>query len=416
MRFTKLTVLILLVSAIALAIPAQAQPNPGKIPTVRALEKPELIAPGTDDVARERMINEVGKVGANTVCFDLVGFSDDGTSIDPKVVENLDHAMSNLKYRGMRAMCRVNSPDAPTGFWASRKAAKTAVEVLKKYPEILCWMDGPKSRVYIRAFNRDARKMNTIAKQGSAKLWVVDDERKTGGTRFVVYGTVPESNKVHCIMPPTPESDAAYIDANRYPGELEPWEPDNSILSEEERAEGFIALFDGKTLNGWSIAPGGDPYGFLPSGDTIAWVRKGGQYLTTTRQYGDFILRMEYNQPEGGNSGIHIRAPRAGRASKLGFEFQMMGDYGEEPHKNGTGAVYDVLPPTENAVRPNGEWNTMEIVLQGTKYKAMLNGVVIHDIDFNDHDLLKPRLQEGFIRLTDHDHPVFFRNIRLKKL
>jgi len=100
----------------------------------------------------------------------------------------------------------------------------------------------------------------------------------------------------------------------------------------------------------------------------------------------------------------------------MGFEFQMMGDHGEAPHKNGTGAVYDVLAPAVNAARPVGEWNELEIYLNGPHYRATLNGEVIQDVNFDEHEELRYRLREGFISLQDHGDRVSFRNIRVKRL
>ena len=180
--------------------------------------------------------------------------------------------------------------------------------------------------------------------------------------------------------------------------------------------DGWAILFNGRSLDGWG-ATGWNPEGFIAKDGMIVRNRGGGDSLRTRDRYDDFVLRLEWKlSREGANSGIFLRAPRENRESKMGFEFQLMGDYGEEPNKNGTGSVYDVIAPTANPSRPIGEWNDLEIVLDGPHCKATLNGVVIQDLNFDEDEELRHRLRNGFIALQDHGSAVAFRNIRIKRL
>jgi hypothetical protein len=145
-------------------------------------------------------------------------------------------------------------------------------------------------------------------------------------------------------------------------------------------------------------------------------VQEGAYALLTARRYGDYILRLEYKILEGGNSGLHLRAPRDCRNSYIGMEFQILGDHGTEPTDDTTGALYKQQAPLVNAANPGGEWNALEIRLEGTKIHAVLNGQVIHDFDMADHEDLAHRNQSGFIGLQDHDDYVAFRSIRIKEL
>ncbi len=88
----------------------------------------------------------------------------------------------------------------------------------------------------------------------------------------------------------------------------------------------------------------------------------------------------------------------------------------ENPDKSNSMAVYDVLPPKCNALKPEGEWNDLDVIFDGPHFKATLNGKVVQDVNFDEHEELKYRLRNGFICLTDHNCYVAFRNIRLKKL
>jgi len=100
----------------------------------------------------------------------------------------------------------------------------------------------------------------------------------------------------------------------------------------------------------------------------------------------------------------------------VGFEYQMLGDYGKAPDKNSTGSIYDVVPPTANAVNPEGEWNASEAIFDGTHITYYLNGQKVNDVDMNGVDELRPRLRNGFIVLTEHNDVVMYRNIRIKVL
>ncbi|GMW00802.1 MAG: hypothetical protein AMXMBFR84_19390 [Candidatus Hydrogenedentota bacterium] len=380
--------------------------------TLRGIATPDMIYDGMSIVDQESRMNQVARVGGTTVCFDLVGFGDGGKTLSGAKLKLLDEIVALMNYRGMTAIVRVLGPDAPTDRAGRRTAAVTAAKALRGREKCVYVIDGDNASDLIRRFKRNAPRLVVLGSEGKPHVKVVFEPTMTAKGPVLLYGAVPETG--HCLMPAEDSSYEAFETVSTHPKELDPWTPDNSVLTEQERAEGFIALFNGRDLDGWIIA--GDQECWRVKDGTICWVRQGGKLLRTVKRYSDFILRFEYNMPEGGNSGIHIRAPRAARNSKIGFEFQMMGDYGEAPNKTGTGSIYDAFPPMVNAVKPNGEWNFVEIYLKGAEYKATLNGQVVQDTSFDSDDNLKPRLRDGFIGLTDHSHPVFFRNIRIKPL
>ncbi len=138
--------------------------------------------------------------------------------------------------------------------------------------------------------------------------------------------------------------------------------------------------------------------------------------MRTLKRFGDFILRLDYRIEKNGNSGVQVRCPRSHRASKVGFEVQILGDYGAEPSKSSTGSIYYSIAPTANASKPSMEWNSMEITCDGPKVKVILNGQTVQDLNFDDYEDLKYRLRDGFIYLTDHGADVAYRNIRIKEL
>ncbi|MFP6616396.1 MAG: DUF1080 domain-containing protein, partial [Candidatus Hydrogenedentota bacterium] len=156
---------------------------------------------------------------------------------------------------------------------------------------------------------------------------------------------------------------------------------------------------------------------FIENHGGISWNGYGGDRVISRKRYDNFILRLEWKlYRHGGNSGVFIRAPRDNRESAMGMEIQIFGDPGEEPNKNSSGAIYDVLPATSNPSNSIGTWNQYEIVADGPQIRVTLNGVVVQDVNMDDDEILVHRMRNGFIKLQDHGNRVTFRHIRIKEL
>ncbi|MGQ9524072.1 MAG: 3-keto-disaccharide hydrolase [Armatimonadota bacterium] len=192
-------------------------------------------------------------------------------------------------------------------------------------------------------------------------------------------------------------------------------------LTAEERRQGFVPLFNGRDLSGWVVP---DKTWFVENGAIVCSGKPGG-WLRSAKQYANFILRGEYKISPNGNSGVFVRAPILGRASRIGMEMQILDDYGKAPNKNSTGAIYDVVAPTKNMSKPAGQWNSFEIVCDGRRVKITLNGEKVVDVSLDDpainerlpetHKLYK-RLRRGYIGLQNHGSRVEFRNLRVREL
>ncbi len=189
-------------------------------------------------------------------------------------------------------------------------------------------------------------------------------------------------------------------------------------LSAEERAEGFVPLFDGHSLAGWEH--NGPPGTFhVENGELVGRRIKGSAYwLSTKEQYGDFELRLQFKIEPGGNSGVFIRAPRHGRTSREGMEVQIIDDshLRNAPNKGSMGAIYGVVAPKKQAAKPAGEWNDLWIRCVGDRITVTLNGVVVNDLSMTDYPPLRDRPRRGYIGLSAHTGTVRFRNIRIKVL
>ena len=145
---------------------------------------------------------------------------------------------------------------------------------------------------------------------------------------------------------------------------------------------GFVSLFDGKTLDGWTLVDG-KGLGYVVEDGRLVCPANGGGNLFSKREYANFALRLEFRLSSGANNGVG-RAPLEGRTSAAGMEIQIRDDpspvyvKAQLPVKN-TGSLYDVLPARTGFAKPSGAWNAMEIVASGRRVEVRLNGQQILD-------------------------------------
>ncbi len=191
---------------------------------------------------------------------------------------------------------------------------------------------------------------------------------------------------------------------------------------------GFTTLFNGKNLDGWV----GNKESYYADKGTITINPKGntgGGNLYTEKQYSDFIFRFEFQLTPGANNGLGIHAPLEGDAAYEGKELQILDNTAEKYAKlkeyQYHGSVYGVIPAKRGFLKPVGEWNQQEVMVQGSKIKIILNGTAIVDGDFqmaSKHGTIDgkdhPGLQRtnGHIGFLGHGDVLSFRNIRIKEL
>jgi Domain of Unknown Function (DUF1080) len=195
------------------------------------------------------------------------------------------------------------------------------------------------------------------------------------------------------------------------------------------RAEnGFTPIFDGKTLNGWTLINGNGP-GYGVTNGVLYCAQGGGGNLLTEKQYFDFELRFEFKLEDGSNNGIGIRAPMGDDAAYGGMEIQILEERAAERGKWGPlrpaqyhGSIYDVIPAKKGALKPPGQWNEESIKAIGRHITVIVNGKTVTDADLNqvtDHAILlkHPGLlrEGGHIGFLGHDDYIEFRNIRIKE-
>jgi hypothetical protein len=190
--------------------------------------------------------------------------------------------------------------------------------------------------------------------------------------------------------------------------------------------EGFVSLFDGQSLNGWTYVGNKDGEYSVQDGVIVCPKSSTGNLLTD-KEYSDFVLRLEYRLNHDGNNGVAIRAPMSSEnLTYVGVEIQMLDDNAPmhwyiRPWQY-NGSVYGIIP-ARNGTPKIGEWNTEEITCIGRHYKIKLNDRVIVNADLNrvhDPDVLHAHpgmlRERGHLGFLGHSSRFEFRNIRIKEL
>ncbi len=209
---------------------------------------------------------------------------------------------------------------------------------------------------------------------------------------------------------------------NFYVREIPPAEA-NAILR-SHNADGFRDVFNGKDFTGWAGPV--DNYE-VKDGAIVCKPRKGGN-IYTQEEFGDFVARVEYKLPPGGNNGLAIRYPGQGGPSSVAMcEVQILDDdapkYAKLDPRQYNGSAYGMVPAQRGYLRPTGEWNFMEVTVKGHTIKVELNGTPILDADLSKVTEFKDNLPhpgkdrtQGHFGFAGHNDPVAFRHIRIKAL
>jgi hypothetical protein len=187
-----------------------------------------------------------------------------------------------------------------------------------------------------------------------------------------------------------------------------------------ETEDGFVPMFDGKTLDGWQttgnwIVEEDGTVTLKPRPGEKGWQRYDA-YLTTTRKYKDFIIDLEFKIEKGGNSGVFLRVGDPKDQVKTGFEVQILDTHGKpNPGNHDCGGVIGTAAPSKNMAKPAGQWNRYIITCCGNQLQVELNGEQIIDLEL-DKSAIKDRPPEGYIGFQDEAKRVWYRNVRIKEL
>lgn len=207
---------------------------------------------------------------------------------------------------------------------------------------------------------------------------------------------------------------------------------DNELTAEEKQA-GWKLLFDGRTTDGW-LDSREQPVSSDHVQDGSLNPHRCNYMLIHKDVVDNFVLSLDFRISQKCNSGIFVRTfplqPRPGK--DVGFNgIEVAIDDTTTDGFHDTGAIYDLVRPRENAMKPAGEWNHMEITCDRNTIHVLLNGRSVTKMDLDqwtlpnkrpdgsDHKFdvaYKDHPRQGYIGLQDHGSDVWYRNIKLLPL
>jgi hypothetical protein len=202
-------------------------------------------------------------------------------------------------------------------------------------------------------------------------------------------------------------------------------EEGNRILAKHGN-QGFKSVFNGRDFTGWA----GPTNNYEVAQGAIQCRPKKGGVIYATAQYSNFMARLEFKLPPGGNNGLAIRYPGSGDTAYQGMcELQVLDDNYEKATgehidpRQAHGSAYGMVPAARGYQRPIGQWNFEEVTVTGPKIKVELNGTLILDCDLSTvteymHNSPHPGKDRtsGYFGFAGHNDPVAFRKIGLKPL
>ena len=201
-------------------------------------------------------------------------------------------------------------------------------------------------------------------------------------------------------------------------------------------------LFDGKNFNNWRGYNSDNMYPeWTIDNGAMAFTpgKYGGKNIITKKEYTNFILSLEWKISEAGNSGIFwgvFEDAKYKEAYQTGPEIQVLDNERHPDAKIGgklhqAGALYDMVEPKHDVVKPAGQWNKCVIKID---YKNNIGVVTLNGTEIENFQVKGSKWDAmvahskfatwdgfgkhhtGHIGLQDHGNKVWYRNIKIKNL
>ena len=204
-------------------------------------------------------------------------------------------------------------------------------------------------------------------------------------------------------------------------------------LTDAEKKDGWLLLFDGKSLDGW-MTSNKKPSARPVEEHCINPHKCGGYMMVHEKMWENYKLALDFKISKGCNSGIFVRTatlmPRPGKDVGFnGLEIAIDDTPGAGFHD--TGAIYDLVKPSKNAMKPIGEWNHIVITSDKNLIEVELNGEKVTKIDLDQFPepnkrpdgsahkfdiAYKDHPRKGYFGLQDHGQNCWYKNIKLMEL
>lgn len=209
--------------------------------------------------------------------------------------------------------------------------------------------------------------------------------------------------------------------------------PADNTLTDQEKKDGWVLIFDGKTTKGW-MTPKEKPLPESHVQDNCLNPHPCDYMLVYEKPLEDFVLALDCKITPKCNSGIFVRTksltPRPGK--DVGFNgIEIAIDATEGPGFHTTGAIYDLVATKTNAMKPVGEWNHIQITSNKGVIEVEVNGQRVSRVDLDEwkepnkrpdgtahkFDIAyKDHPRKGYIGLQDHGSDCWYKNIKIRPL
>jgi hypothetical protein len=208
----------------------------------------------------------------------------------------------------------------------------------------------------------------------------------------------------------------------------------DNTLTDQEAKEGWVLLFDGKSTAGW-MSIKSEPLSAKHVQDGALNPHPCNYMLLHEKVWGDFELALDFKLSPKCNSGVFFRTfpltPQPGR--DIGYNgLELAIDDTGSAGFHDTGAIYDLVAPKKNAMKPTGEWNHLVLTCRNNLVTVDLNGERVNQMDLDQwaepgkrpdgsnhkftETAYKQHPRQGYLGLQDHGADCWYRNIKLRPL
>ena len=217
-------------------------------------------------------------------------------------------------------------------------------------------------------------------------------------------------------------------------------------LTNKEKKEGWVLLFNGKDFGGWRQCNGTampanwviekDAMKVFTAPDKKPGQGSNGDVVYGAKKFKNFELSIDWKASKMANSGIffNVREVPGKAVYYAAPEIQVLDNVDATDNKVAShlaGSLYDMIAADPKTVHPAGEWNTIVIKVKDGKVTHVQNGVKVVEYELWtpawDEAVANSKFKsfpgwiegiskDGYIGLQDHGYPVWFRNIKIRVL
>lgn len=210
-------------------------------------------------------------------------------------------------------------------------------------------------------------------------------------------------------------------------------------LTDKEKEEGWILLFNGKDYTDWKCNNGKKVKSKIEF-DAMQPHKSGGHLVVYKKPFGDFHMKFDVKvdkknkKGHPANSGLFFRIEDLKNPIHTSLELQILGGGSTGIHS--FGSIYDIAPSTKNPTKGDGEWDQVELLCVGPKIVVKINDKVVCQMDCDELDepgerigdgkhkfkldgkprAVKDFARTGYLGFQDHGDKIWVKNVKLLPL